>query len=95
MTVVFATGGPALVALLTDIPSVRAAALTFLPFAAVLPVVSVWAFVLDGLFFGATRTSDLRNATVAAGRSRPPAATKCAARRWASSVTATSAPRSA
>ncbi len=66
MTAAFLLGGPALVGLLTDIASVRAAALQFLPFAAVLPFVSVWAFVLDGLFFGATRTTELRNATIAA-----------------------------
>ena len=66
MTAGFLLAGPALVALLTDIPAVRATALAYLAFAAALPVVAVWAFVLDGLFFGATRTADLRNATVAA-----------------------------
>ncbi|HMR34534.1 MAG TPA: MATE family efflux transporter [Geminicoccaceae bacterium] len=66
MTAAFALGGPALIALLTDLAEVRATALAFLPFAAALPLVSVWAFVLDGLFFGATRTAELRNATVAA-----------------------------
>lgn len=66
LTAAFLLAGPALVALLTDIPAVRATAQAFLAFAAALPVVSVWAFVLDGLFFGATRTADLRNATIAA-----------------------------
>ena len=66
MTLAFWLGGPGLIGLLTDIPSVREAALAFLPFAAVLPAVSVWAFVLDGLFFGATRTAELRNATMLA-----------------------------
>ena len=66
MTLAFALGGPALIALLTDIASVRAAAVAHLPFAAAVPVVAVWAFVLDGLFFGATRTAELRNATAAA-----------------------------
>lgn len=66
LTATFLLAGPALVALLTDIPAVRATAQAFLAFAAALPVVSVWAFVLDGLFFGATRTADLRNATIAA-----------------------------
>jgi MATE family multidrug resistance protein len=66
MTLAFWLGGPSLVSMLTDIPSVRRAALDFLPFAVALPAVSVGAFVLDGLFFGATRTSDLRNATAGA-----------------------------
>jgi MATE family multidrug resistance protein len=66
MTLAFWLGGSGLVGLLTDIASVRETALQFLPFAVALPVVSVWAFVLDGLFFGATRTAELRNATVTA-----------------------------
>lgn len=66
MTLVFWLAGPALVALLTDIAAVRATALDFLPFAAFLPVVAVWAFLLDGVFFGATRSAELRNAMAAA-----------------------------
>ena len=33
----------------------------FLPWAVLLPLVSVWAFLFDGIFFGATRTAELRN----------------------------------
>jgi MATE family multidrug resistance protein len=65
MTLVVWLAGPALVALLTDIAAVRATALAYLPFAALLPVVAVWAFLLDGVFFGATRTAELRNAMAA------------------------------
>ena len=66
LTILFWLGGPALIALLTDIASVRATATQFLPFAAVLPAVSVWAFLFDGIFFGATRAAELRNAMVGA-----------------------------
>jgi MATE family multidrug resistance protein len=31
-----------------------------------LPAVSVWAFLFDGVFFGATRTAELRNGMAAA-----------------------------
>ncbi|HEY2021659.1 MATE family efflux transporter [Paraburkholderia sp.] len=44
---------------LTDQAAVRAAAETYLPWAALSPVISVWGFVLDGVFIGATRTREL------------------------------------
>jgi MATE family multidrug resistance protein len=65
MTLAFWLAGPAMVRLMTDIPSVLDTALRYLPFAAILPAVSIWAFVFDGIFFGATRTAELRNAMLA------------------------------
>ncbi len=53
--------GPTLIRALTDHAEVRAAALTYLPWAAVSPIISVASFQLDGVFIGATRTRDLRN----------------------------------
>ncbi len=47
--------GAAIVALLTDIEAVRAAAGTYLPWAIVMPLVSVWAYTFDGIFLGAGR----------------------------------------
>ncbi|MBB5498429.1 MATE family multidrug resistance protein [Paraburkholderia sp. MM5384-R2] len=44
---------------LTDQAAVRAAAETYLPWAALSPVISVWGFLLDGVFIGATRTREL------------------------------------
>ncbi|SMG14061.1 MATE family efflux transporter [Paraburkholderia susongensis] len=44
---------------LTDQTAVRAAAETYLPWAALSPVISVWGFLLDGVFIGATRTREL------------------------------------
>lgn len=58
-------GGPYAVGLLTDLPPVRASAAAFLPHTAVYVVVSFAAFQLDGIFIGATRTRDMRNASVA------------------------------
>jgi MATE family multidrug resistance protein len=43
-------------------PGARAAARAFLPWAAAAPLLGVWAFQLDGIFIGATRTADMRNA---------------------------------
>ncbi|MCR9257091.1 MAG: MATE family efflux transporter [Alphaproteobacteria bacterium] len=53
--------GPAVIDLLTGLDEVRAIAKTYLIWVVVMPVISVWAFLLDGIFIGATRTADLRN----------------------------------
>jgi MATE family multidrug resistance protein len=61
MTVAFALlGGPG-VRLMTGLPEVQQQAMEFLPYVVALPFVSVWAFVYDGIYFGATRTAELRN----------------------------------
>ncbi len=61
MTLAFAVlGGPG-VRLMTGLAEVREQAMAFLPYIVALPLVSVWAFVLDGIYFGATRTAELRN----------------------------------
>ncbi len=60
-----ALAGPVLLALFTDIPEVRARAETFLPWMIASPFVSIWAFQLDGVFIGATRTRAMRNAMLA------------------------------
>jgi MATE family multidrug resistance protein len=54
--------GPAIIDALTDQPAIRAAALTYLAWAALSPIISVWGFQLDGIFIGCTRTHELRNA---------------------------------
>ncbi|WP_296249350.1 MATE family efflux transporter [Pseudomonas sp. UBA4194] len=58
----FLLGGHVFVNLQTDIPSVREAAYPFLPYLAVLPLVAVGSYLLDGLFIGATRAREMRNA---------------------------------
>jgi MATE family multidrug resistance protein len=58
----FALAGPAIVDLLTVDEAVRTAARIYLPWAAVAPLLGVWAFQLDGIFIGATHTAQMRNA---------------------------------
>jgi MATE family multidrug resistance protein len=53
--------GAHLVALFTNQEAVRQLALRYLPWAVLLPVVSVWGYQLDGIFIGATRARDLRD----------------------------------
>lgn len=57
----FALLGEQFIALQTNMPEVRAAAGQYLPYLAVLPLVSVWSYVLDGLCIGATHTRAMRN----------------------------------
>lgn len=58
----FGAFGELFIELQTDIPSVGATAAAFLPYLAVLPLIAVWSYLLDGLFIGATRARDMRNA---------------------------------
>ncbi len=60
-TVLYALGGALVVALITDLPEIRALTRDFLPWAVALPLVSVWGFQLDGIFIGATRGREMRN----------------------------------
>ncbi|WP_159973730.1 MATE family efflux transporter [Pseudomonas sp. 8Z] len=62
----FLVGGHAFVALLTDIAEVRELAGQFLPYLAVLPLLAVWSYLLDGLFIGATRAREMRDAMLIA-----------------------------
>ena len=60
-SLLFVAGGGLLIDLLTSIPAVRAAAREFLPWMVLAPLVSVWSFQLDGIYIGATRTTEMRN----------------------------------
>lgn len=57
----FLVGGPFLVALLTDLPKVVDTTLRYLPWIVASPLVSVWPFLYDGVFVGATRAREMRD----------------------------------
>ena len=59
---IFYLFGAWIITLLTDIDAVRETAMRFLPWAALAPVISFAAFQLDGIFIGATRSAEMRNA---------------------------------
>ena len=61
MALGFAFGGPALIALMAKAEEVRAAAVLFLPYMVAAPILGWAAWMLDGIFIGATRTRDMRN----------------------------------
>lgn len=60
-SLIYAAGGPGIIRLLTDLPQVRASALRYLPWMVVSPLISVWPFVFDGIYIGATRAREMRN----------------------------------
>ena len=60
-SVVFAFTGVGLINLLTDILEVRETAVRYLPWLIVSPLVSVWSFLYDGVFVGATRAREMRD----------------------------------
>ena len=53
--------GDQLVALITDITQVREIAYDYVLWVAILPLVSVWGFLFDGIYLGATRAREMRN----------------------------------
>ncbi|GHB32367.1 MATE family efflux transporter [Salinicola rhizosphaerae] len=57
----FALGGNALIAQLTDLPEVRATAADYLPWMIAMPALAVWSYLLDGVFIGATASRAMRD----------------------------------
>ena len=53
--------GPVLIRLLTDLSDVRSTAMLFLPWLIISPLISVWSFLYDGVFVGATRAREMRD----------------------------------
>jgi len=60
-TVVYVLAGPTIISVLTDLPDIREAAVRYLPWMIASPLVSVWCFLYDGVYIGATRARDMRN----------------------------------
>ena len=61
LAVVFAVFGPLAIDTMTTATDVQAAARVYLPYMVAAPLVGVGAWMLDGIFIGATRTQDMRN----------------------------------
>jgi MATE family multidrug resistance protein len=58
-------GGPFLIDALSADPAVREMARTYLPYAALAPIIGFAAYQMDGIFIGTTRTAEMRNAGIA------------------------------
>jgi MATE family multidrug resistance protein len=64
LAVVFMAAGPWIIDLMTTAPDVRAAARVFLPWVVAAPVIGVFAWMLDGIFIGATLTAEMRRTMI-------------------------------
>ncbi len=64
LALVFAIAGPSVIDTMTTAPEVQITARHFLPYMVAAPIVGVAAWMLDGIFIGATRTRDMRNMMV-------------------------------
>ncbi|MCE9640016.1 MAG: MATE family efflux transporter [Betaproteobacteria bacterium] len=62
---IYLVAGHGIIALMTSIPEVRAAAASYLWWPTLLPLVSVWAYTYDGVYLAATRTRIMRNTVMA------------------------------
>jgi multidrug resistance protein, MATE family len=62
MAAAFLVAGPALIDVMAAAPEVRAEARAYLPWLVAAPLVGIAAWMLDGVFIGATETRALRNA---------------------------------
>ena len=63
-TVFYIVAGPAIISVLTNLEDVRATAIRYLPWMIASPLVSVWCFLYDGVYIGATRAREMRNIMV-------------------------------
>ena len=61
ISVFFLLAGPWLISVLTTSPEVQQAAETYLPWAAITGLTGALAFLMDGVFIGATWSTDMRN----------------------------------
>ena len=58
---VYVFAGSFIIGILTDLPDVRETAVRYLPWMIASPLVSVWCFLYDGVYVGATRAKEMRN----------------------------------
>lgn len=64
LALIFLAFGPALIDLMATAPEVRGAAREYLPWLVAAPLIGIAAWMLDGIFIGATQTRDMRNAAL-------------------------------
>ncbi|MCZ6504258.1 MAG: MATE family efflux transporter [Gammaproteobacteria bacterium] len=64
VSVSFILAGGMVINVLTNIIEVREVAKIYFPWVVAAPIVSVWCYLLDGVFIGATKTREMRNAMI-------------------------------
>lgn len=64
LAAVFMVVGDLIIDVLSAVPEVRSLSRDYLLWSALLPLVGVWSFQLDGIFIGSTRTAEMRNGMI-------------------------------
>jgi MATE family multidrug resistance protein len=64
LSILFMLIGTQVISVLTNVAEVREAASEYFPWVIAAPVLSIWCYLLDGIFIGATKTAEMRNAMV-------------------------------
>jgi MATE family multidrug resistance protein len=64
ISLVYVSFGRQIIAFFTNQEPIRRLAAQFLPWIVIMPIVSVWSFLLDGVFVGATRAPELRDSMI-------------------------------
>lgn len=64
-TIFYLVAGQLIISMLTDLDDVREAARRYLPWMIASPLISVWCFLYDGVYIGATRAKAMRNIMLA------------------------------
>lgn len=67
MALFFWFAGPWMIDLMATAPEVRTEARVYLPWIAIAPVIGIASWMLDGIYIGATRTREMRNAMILSG----------------------------
>jgi len=63
-SIIYFLAGHLIISLMTDIETVQSAARQYLPWVVLLPIISVWSFLFDGIYVGATRSAEMRNTMI-------------------------------
>ncbi|MFT5446148.1 MAG: MATE family multidrug resistance protein [Gammaproteobacteria bacterium] len=63
---IYAVAGMQIVGLLTSVPAVIEECAQYLPWVTISPLLTVWSYLLDGVYFGTTRTREMRNSMLIA-----------------------------
>ena len=61
LSLVFGFFGYQLISMISSIEEVQRTAMLYLPWLVAMPLVSMWCFLLDGIFVGATKGAEMRN----------------------------------
>ena len=64
LSILFMLIGTQVISVLTNVAEVREAASEYFPWVIAAPLLSIWCYLLDGIFIGATKTAEMRNAMV-------------------------------